>query len=161
MHPSSQEGPASRNYSEHIEASRVNRRKNMKNYIALIETGDKKTAWGVVFPDLPGCFSAGDDYDDAIKNAHEALAFHVRSMKENGEPIPEPRSLERIKAEWKDWLEWKNNYDFIVTSITLLAAHKTEKVLVSMESDLIARIDRVTKNRSAFLAAAARSMLEG
>ena len=133
----------------------------MKNYIALLEVGNKKNAWGVVFPDLPGCFSAGDDYDEAIKNAHAALAFHVRSMKENGEPIPEPRSLENIIAEWEDWQEWKDNYDFIVASITLLLTYKTEKVLISMESDLIARIDRVAKNRSAFIAAAARLALEG
>ena len=131
----------------------------MKNYIALIESGDKKSAWGVVFPDLPGCFSAGDNYEDAIKNAHAALAFHVRSMEENGKPIPEPRSLERIKAEWEDWQEWKDNYDFIVAIITLLPTYKTEKVLISIESDLIARIDRVAKNRSAFMAAAARAAL--
>ncbi|MCL2480287.1 MAG: type II toxin-antitoxin system HicB family antitoxin [Spirochaetaceae bacterium] len=133
----------------------------MKNYIALIEVGDKKTAWGVVFPDVPGCFSSGNDYEDTIKNAHEALAFHIRSMKEDGEPIPEPRSLERIKAEWEDWQEWKDNYDFIVASITLLPTYKNEKILISMESDLIARIDRVAKNRSAFIAAAARAALEG
>ena len=133
----------------------------MKNYIALLEVSNKKNAWGVVFPDLPGCFSAGDNYEDAIKNAHEALAFHIRNMKENGEPIPEPRSLEKIKAEWEDWQEWKDNYDFIVASITLLLTYKTEKVLISMESDLIARIDRVAKNRSAFIAAAARLALEG
>ena len=133
----------------------------MKNYIALIEVGDAKTAWGVVFPDLPGCFSAGDDYDDAVKNAHEALAFHVRSMEEDGEPVPKPRSLERIMTEWKDWGEWKENYNFVVTSIALLPAYKTEKVLISMEADLIARIDRAAKNRSAFLAAAARMALDG
>ena len=133
----------------------------MKNYIALIEVGNKKTAWGVVFPDLPGCFSAGDDYDSAVKNAHEALAFHIRSMTEDGEQIPEPRTLERIMAEWKDWTEWKKNYNFIVAGITLLPAYRTEKVLISMESDLIARIDRAAKNRSAFLAAAARMALDG
>ena len=133
----------------------------MKNYIALIEMGDTKSAYGVVFPDLPGCFSAGDNYEVAVKNAHEALAFHIRCMKENNEPIPEPRNLERIKIEWEDWQEWKDNYDFIVTTITLLPTYKTEKVLISMESDLIARIDRVAKNRSAFLAAAARAALEG
>ena len=133
----------------------------MKNYIALIEVGDKKTAWGVVFPDLPGCFSAGDDYDDAIKNAHEVLAFRVRSMQDDEMSIPKPRSLEQIMAEWEDWSEWKNNYNFLVASITLLPTYKTEKVLISMESDLIARIDRVAKNRSAFLAAAARMALDG
>ena len=43
-----------------------------KEYIALFEYDDE-AGYGVVFPDLPGCFSAGDDYDDAMRNAYEAL----------------------------------------------------------------------------------------
>ncbi len=41
-------------------------------YPIAIETGDKATAFGVVFPDLPGCFSAGDTLDDAMTGAEEA-----------------------------------------------------------------------------------------
>jgi predicted RNase H-like HicB family nuclease len=132
----------------------------MKNYIALVETGDKDTAYGVVFPDLPGCYSAGDTFERAIKNAHEALAFHISGLKEDGVGIPEPRSLKQIKAEWEDWHDWKKNYDFVITNIALLPPYGTEKILVSMDASLIARIDRVSKNRSAFLAAAAERFLD-
>ena len=38
-------------------------------YPIVIETGDAKHAFGVVVPDLPGCFSAGDTLDDALTNA--------------------------------------------------------------------------------------------
>ena len=47
----------------------------------------------------------------------------------------------------------------MIISVALLPAYKTGKVLISMEADLIARIDRAAKNRSAFLAAAARMAL--
>jgi len=39
----------------------------------VIEPGDEQHAFGVVVPDLPGCFSAGDTLDEAIDNAKEAI----------------------------------------------------------------------------------------
>ena len=38
-------------------------------YPIAIEPGNKHAAWGVVVPDLPGCFSAADSgIDEAIEN---------------------------------------------------------------------------------------------
>jgi predicted RNase H-like HicB family nuclease len=65
----------------------------MKTYIALFEYEEGKKGFGVVFPDLPGCFSAGDDFEDAMRMAHEALSLYADS----GEPLPNPRTLEQIK----------------------------------------------------------------
>jgi predicted RNase H-like HicB family nuclease len=42
-------------------------------YPIAIETGDEKHAYGVVVPDLPGCFSAGDTLDEALTNARETM----------------------------------------------------------------------------------------
>lgn len=42
-------------------------------YPIAIEPGDDRHAFGVVVPDLPGCFSAGDTFDEAIENAREAI----------------------------------------------------------------------------------------
>ncbi|MFP3374822.1 MULTISPECIES: type II toxin-antitoxin system HicB family antitoxin, partial [Gammaproteobacteria] len=42
-------------------------------YPIAIEAGDHEHAYGVIVPDLPGCFSAGDTLDEAIKNAKEAI----------------------------------------------------------------------------------------
>ena len=41
----------------------------MAHYIAIIEDAGPDHAVGVWFPDLPGCTSAGDDIDDALRNA--------------------------------------------------------------------------------------------
>jgi predicted RNase H-like HicB family nuclease len=39
-----------------------------------------KGPWGCGSPDLPDCFSAGDDIDEALYNAQEALALY-RSLR--------------------------------------------------------------------------------
>lgn len=42
-------------------------------FIIAIEPGDADHSFGVVVPDLSGCFSAGDSLDEAMANAHEAI----------------------------------------------------------------------------------------
>ena len=43
----------------------------------------------VVVPALPGCFSQGRTVEAAMRNAKEAIALHVRSLKKRHQPIPE------------------------------------------------------------------------
>jgi len=38
-----------------------------------IERGDEAHAYGVAVPDLPGCFSASDTFEDALANVREAI----------------------------------------------------------------------------------------
>ena len=133
----------------------------MKKYIALFEYEDKMNGLGVVFPDLPGCFSAGDDYDEAYRMAHEALAFHLDGLALEGMQIPEPRSLEKIKIEWEDWDEWEKEYPFLVVPIAVFpVTEKSVRVNVMLPEGTLRRIDAVSKNRSAFLASAAEQLLD-
>jgi predicted RNase H-like HicB family nuclease len=62
---------------------------------------DKGSDYGVSFPDFPGCVSAGDDLEDAVKQAHEALVLHIRGMIEDGEAIPESSKMDDITHEIK------------------------------------------------------------
>lgn len=57
-------------------------------YPVAIEKGSDETAFGVIFPDIPGCFSAGDTYQEALNNAREALEFHLEGLAEDGELPP-------------------------------------------------------------------------
>ena len=66
----------------------------MSHYLALIEDAGPDTAVGVWFPDLPGCFSAGDTFEDALTNAEEALALYAEST-----ALPPPRALAELKAD--------------------------------------------------------------
>jgi predicted RNase H-like HicB family nuclease len=70
----------------------------MAGYVALVHK-DEGTSYGVSFPDVPGCISAGDSLEEALANAAEALAGHLALMRADGDTIPRPRGIEAIKAD--------------------------------------------------------------
>jgi predicted RNase H-like HicB family nuclease len=70
----------------------------MKTYFAIVHK-DENSAVGIVFPDLPGCFSAGDTYDEAIANAHEALRLYADAERKSGRNLPNPRTFESLYAD--------------------------------------------------------------
>ena len=42
-------------------------------------------------PDLPGCIATGTTREEAVREMRRAIAFHIESLREHGEPVPEPR----------------------------------------------------------------------
>lgn len=129
----------------------------MTQYIALLHKNGRK-GYGVIFPDFPGCVSAGGSIEDALREAAEAQALHVDGMREDGAKIPKPRTVEAIRNAAEDWVDMK---DAIVATVALLPAQgKSLRVQVTMDERLLARIDAVSKNRSAFLSQAALRVLE-
>ena len=71
----------------------------MAHYVAIIEDAGPDCAVGAWFPDLPGCTSAGDDIDEALRNAPEALELYAESFEAEGKPLPRPRTLTELKAD--------------------------------------------------------------
>jgi predicted RNase H-like HicB family nuclease len=71
----------------------------MTHYVAIVEDAGADKAIGIWFPDLPGCFSAGDDVDDALRNAHEALALYAQAEAREGRVLPKPRSISALKSD--------------------------------------------------------------
>ena len=66
-------------------------------YIALAHKAKNKTAdYGVMFPNFPGCVFGGKTMDEALENAREGLIFHIESLLDDGEILPEPSSLEEL-----------------------------------------------------------------
>ena len=51
----------------------------MMHYPIAIESRTDQTAYGVVIPDLPGCFSAGETLDEAIAGAGEAALAWIEA----------------------------------------------------------------------------------
>ena len=128
----------------------------MKNYIALFEENGKG-GYGVVFPDFPGCISAGNTFEEAVRMAHEALSLHT----ETEERLPKPRTLEQIKKTWDDWQEWERDGNFVVVNISLLPfTMKNKRVNIVLNEGLLARIDAVAKNRSEFIKKAVEKALD-
>lgn len=70
----------------------------VSGYIALVHK-DEGTSYGVSFPDVPGCISAGDTFEEAITNAAEALAGHFALMCADGDEIPRPRSFDELRSD--------------------------------------------------------------
>jgi len=68
----------------------------MKTFIALVHK-DEDSAWGVTFPDLPGCFSAADSFSDVLAQAGQALELWFKDQ-----PMVEPRDMDAIKDEVAD-----------------------------------------------------------
>ena len=125
----------------------------MTSYIALIRK-DASSDYGVEFPDFPGCVTAGTDLDDARRMAAEALALHIEGMAEDGDPVPAASGLEAVMSD-------PDNRQAVVLLIDApVRASSAVRINVSLPKDLVAAIDRVSSNRSRFLAEAARAELK-
>ena len=53
----------------------------------------------ILFPDLPGCITCGDNEEEAIKNAHEVLGLHIWGMEEDKEDVPEATPVREITIQ--------------------------------------------------------------
>ena len=75
-------------------------------YPIAIEPGDDTTAYGVIVPDLPGCFSAGETLDEAISNVKEAILLCLEDVLiKDGRVPPKASSLTELRArtEFNGW----------------------------------------------------------
>jgi predicted RNase H-like HicB family nuclease len=97
----------------------------MAGYIALVHK-DRDTSYGVSFPDVSGCISAGATFEEAVANAADALAFHFEGMKADGDAVPPPRSFEQLRSD-PQFVD--DSADAIVTIVTpratMAAAERT------------------------------------
>jgi predicted RNase H-like HicB family nuclease len=71
----------------------------MPHYVAIVDDAGPDKAIGIWFPDLPGCFSAGDDVDEALRNAKEALALYAEAETKEGRRLPVPRTLSALRDD--------------------------------------------------------------
>ncbi len=120
-------------------------------YIGVVERGPH--GFGVFFPDVPGCVSAGETVTEAMANGEQALSGHIELLAELGEDIPAPSELDG---------EVEVDPDIEVAGLYFARVElpgKTVRLNITMDEGLVARIDRVARNRSAFLAEAAREAL--
>jgi len=129
-------------------------------FIALVHK-DTDSCYGVSFPDVPGCTSAGDTLDEALTNAVDALSGHIRLMEADGDELPSPRTLEDIST---DATFTEDMQGAIITAVPLVRDRgSTTRINVSLDLGLLEAIDGLAKERSqtrsAFLASAARREL--
>lgn len=59
------------------------------------------SVFGVEFPDVPGCYSAGDTLDEARREAAAALRFHLAGLAEDGAPTPSPSAVDDVRRRFE------------------------------------------------------------
>ncbi|MEK6303935.1 MAG: type II toxin-antitoxin system HicB family antitoxin [Acidobacteriota bacterium] len=63
----------------------------VKEYVVIYERGsENEENWSAYVPDLPGCVSTGETFEESQDNIREAIQLHLEGMKAEGLPIPEP-----------------------------------------------------------------------
>ena len=117
-----------------------------------IEPGTESTAFGVVVPDLPGCFSAGDTLDEALGNAEEAISAWIDAALDAGEAIPVPSALEGLRHD-PDYAGWV----FAVVTIDPAVLDDTvDRVNITLPRRVLSRLDALAKakgeTRSGYIA---------
>jgi predicted RNase H-like HicB family nuclease len=60
-------------------------------YAVVIEAGDAN--FSAYVPDLPGCVAVGETIEETTREIGEAVQFHLEGMREDGLPIPPPRTV--------------------------------------------------------------------
>jgi predicted RNase H-like HicB family nuclease len=129
-------------------------------YIAFVHK-DPDSSYGVMIPDIPGCFSAGKTLDEAIANSVEALSGHVQLLEADGDPVPAPRTIDQIIADPELTDEREGA---IVSAVPLVRDRgSSTRINVSLDLGLLEAIDHAARRRkqtrSAYLASAARREL--
>ena len=66
-------------------------------YTGLVHK-DPDSDYGVSFPDLPGCITAGRTVEEAREMAAEALALHLEGLAADGDEIPQPSPADAVAA---------------------------------------------------------------
>lgn len=110
-------------------------------YPIAIEPGDARHAFGVVVPDLAGCFSAGDTLDQALTNAREAIELWMETVIDDGGVVPEPRPIDEHQADpaFAGWV-WA-----VVDVDPAILSNKAERINITLPARVLRRIDAAAK----------------
>ena len=119
----------------------------MKFYPVAVHKSPR-SAYGVTVLDIPGCFSAGDTLDEALRNVQEAVEVHLYDEV----LAPEPGALE----SWKSHPICKGAYAITLAPVDLSFMNDaTVRINITAKRSDLAIIDRVAKtaqmDRSAYL----------
>jgi predicted RNase H-like HicB family nuclease len=129
----------------------------MSHYIGIVHK-DRSSAYGVYFPDVPGCFSAADDFEDLLPNAMEALSLYAEDKE-----LPAPSPIEKLRTR-RDVAADLATGAFLIAVPIIANDARVVRANITMESGMLKAIDAEAKarglTRSAFLAQAARQAIE-
>lgn len=117
---------------------------------------DADSAYGLSFPDFPGCFSAADELADLPRMAQEAVEVHFEGEDSD---IPEPSTPEQWAADER----FQGGYWMLVEIDLARVSAKPVRLNISLPEYLVRQIDAYAaahhQSRSGFLARAAEEAM--
>lgn len=116
---------------------------------------DPDSDYGVTVPDLPGCFSAGETFENALENAQEAILTHIEGLLLDNDPVPAPTLIEKLRNNIPD-----KDLIWAIVSVDLSTlSESTRRINITIPERILSKIDTSAKNegesRSGFLVSAA------
>lgn len=79
----------------------------MAKYVyPAVFTQEKEGGYSVFFPDLEGCYTCGDDLQDAIVMAEDVLAFYLYDEERDGNEIPAPSRANGIDLQEGEFINY-------------------------------------------------------
>ena len=127
----------------------------------VVKHKDQDSDFGVMVPDIPGCYSAGSSYDEALNNAIEAIECHLEGLLLDDETLPVGSSVD-------NWIHHQDFHGgiwaFVDIDLSQISG-KAKRVNITLPERILNLIDlygksHAIKNRSAFLTDAALSYME-
>jgi len=116
---------------------------------------DADSDYGVTVPDLPGCFSAGDSFDEALVMAKEAIECHIEGLMNDGETLPLPKRIEAHQAN----RAFKGGVWALVEIDISKLSGNSKRVNITLPERILSKVDgfasRTGDSRSGLLAQAA------
>jgi predicted RNase H-like HicB family nuclease len=132
----------------------------MVRYMALID--GEAGAYGVIFPDLPGCNAMGETLDEALVHAAQSLRDYVADALEQGETVAAPRALEELRQD-KEVAQALASGSSLANIALVMETGRAVKANLSLDEGVLSAIDQEAKRRkltrSAFVELMARRAL--
>ena len=132
----------------------------MLEHYPCILLKDPGSAVGVVFPDLPGCVSAGGTAGEALAAAREAAQLYVDELLGAGRRPPRPSPLEKVAVGARAQPGFLS-----VALVPVRLPGRARRIQITMDATLLEAVDEAAAaagmSRSGWLAEAARRRLAG
>ncbi len=112
---------------------------------------DEGSSYGVTVPDLPGCFSGGETYEEALVASREAILSHIEVLLMDGHPVPSQRPIEEHRANG----DYSGGVWALVDADVSKLSGKRVRVNITLPERVLAIVDEAAKRegetRSGFL----------
>lgn len=129
--------------------------KDSYEFVAIFQYEDDG-GMSILFPDLPGCYSCADTTEEGLRMAEEAMGLYLVTCEQDGDPIPEPTPIEKIKCA-------ENEKAFLISVWMPLAREETHSASVKKTLTIPSWLNKLAEenkvNFSKVLQAALKDLL--